>query len=1045
MATLFAEAGGNFSALTLVAVGASGPAPASTPAYDALNTTRTRAFTSTVTANVTGVVLLLRLNVVGASPANPTVTVVLQEQTEPGVWTNRATASATVADIAITRVVNDLGIGNGDCGHLSTHYFEFSSPCAIDTAADKWRLSVSSTGTGNNACYWWRDGTAGNYCYFVVTDSSASWSASDTLVQKQATTILIDESVTFTNWFAGNSSSIGWNTDAASSYTLSGSRIYAGYRSKIEIGSDADRIPYASQAAISLTQYYTPAYSYNGATANSLILYGEKPTAWLTNLAAGAASGQKVIVTTEDMSASWLPGDQLAIGGGTGTSGTTVEYGVIDTIVGTTVTLTTNLSSYHCISGKVANRTRGQRCGISYTAPFVEARYIPTLTLSGVYVGSSIQIGGDSRFMEPTVALPLLVEDCYFNNVAGLVNSDLLTSARTGSVYRRLYIAGDSWTDYKFNLNYSQNAPVVDNVFVDGHSGGFFPCILSGYGGSFSNIEVAVYGASGTMQTLTANGASNSYTNVGLYTGGTSYYTLGIYSFYDTFTNLSIQGPSAAALYLGTTIGCQIIDSRIGDIVGVSTPIMVQSSSLADLQFRNTYFDASFLAVSGYSGADSKSSIRFDTYHRTANDHRVFLVYGNLQSTGDGLTDTTVHTAGTGKFALRFQPTSATHNLELTFPTPCGNILGQTMTLAVWVKINSATYYAGTHQKPRLTVRYDNATDVYAEAVESTDWQLLSVTFTPATAYGQLTVTVSGRTDATGSDAYFYVDDFSVLFPPGYKLDLGGLDLWAEALPITPPIATVLSANDVWTAATAGMTGDGTIGKLLADRIDAAISSRAAAGGAMVLTPAYDAAKTAAQPGDAMTLTPEYDAAKTAAQAGDAMTLAATQGAITWGQQKISASKAGEGALHITNSGTGGYGAYVVGTTADVVGDITGNVSGSVGSVTDVSGITDAVWDEAIADHLTAGTTGLALHTAGSAAGTGTMTFTYTLTSSVDGTAIEGAIVEVYSDSTMSSLVATGLTNSAGQVVFYLDAGTYYLKRIKPGWSFTNPDQETVA
>lgn len=149
--------------------------------------------------------------------------------------------------------------------------------------------------------------------------------------------------------------------------------------------------------------------------------------------------------------------------------------------------------------------------------------------------------------------------------------------------------------------------------------------------------------------------------------------------------------------------------------------------------------------------------------------------------------------------------------------------------------------------------------------------------------------------------------------------------------------------------------------------------------------------------------------------------------------------------MHITNSGTGGYGAYVVGTTADVVGDITGNVSGSVGSVTDVSGITDAVWDEAIADHLTAGTTGLALHTAGSAAGTGTMTFTYTLTSSVDGTAIEGAIVEVYSDSTMSSLVATGLTNSAGQVVFYLDAGTYYLKRIKPGWSFTNPDQETVA
>jgi hypothetical protein len=142
-------------------------------------------------------------------------------------------------------------------------------------------------------------------------------------------------------------------------------------------------------------------------------------------------------------------------------------------------------------------------------------------------------------------------------------------------------------------------------------------------------------------------------------------------------------------------------------------------------------------------------------------------------------------------------------------------------------------------------VRYDNATDAYAEAVAGTGWQLLSVTFTPTTSYGQVTVTISGRTDATGSDAYFYADDMAVLLPAGYKLDLGGLDLWADALPITPPIATVLSANDVWTAATSTLTGAGTIGKFLLDALDAAVSSRAATGDAMTLTAAYDRAKTA--------------------------------------------------------------------------------------------------------------------------------------------------------------------------------------------------------
>lgn len=60
---------------------------------------------------------------------------------------------------------------------------------------------------------------------------------------------------------------------------------------------------------------------------------------------------------------------------------------------------------------------------------------------------------------------------------------------------------------------------------------------------------------------------------------------------------------------------------------------------------------------------------------------------------------------------------------------------------------------------------------------------------------------------------------------------------------------------------------------LIKSKTDNLPASPAATGDAMTLTGTYDAAKTAAQAGDAMTLTSAYDPAKTAAQAGDSMAL----------------------------------------------------------------------------------------------------------------------------------------------------------------------------
>jgi hypothetical protein len=79
-----------------------------------------------------------------------------------------------------------------------------------------------------------------------------------------------------------------------------------------------------------------------------------------------------------------------------------------------------------------------------------------------------------------------------------------------------------------------------------------------------------------------------------------------------------------------------------------------------------------------------------------------------------------------------------------------------------------------------------------------------------------------------------------------------------------------------------------------------------------------------------------------------------------------------------------------------------------------------------------------------SGAGEGSIEFEYTLTSSVDGAPIDDALVEVYTEEAMTNKTAQGRTDAFGVVVFHLDSGTYYLKRTKGGYTFTNPQAAVV-
>jgi hypothetical protein len=85
------------------------------------------------------------------------------------------------------------------------------------------------------------------------------------------------------------------------------------------------------------------------------------------------------------------------------------------------------------------------------------------------------------------------------------------------------------------------------------------------------------------------------------------------------------------------------------------------------------------------------------------------------------------------------------------------------------------------------------------------------------------------------------------------------------------------------------------------------------------------------------------------------------------------------------------------------------------------------------------------------AAAIGAIEFTYTLTSTIDGSPIEDALVWITTDLAGTITIwggntdAFGVARDAATNKPFLDAGTYYVWAKKTGWTFTLPDIEVVA
>jgi len=783
--------------------------------------------------------LILHLTPTNSSTKDVTVT--LQENT--GSWVDRATVTLTAAQITNS-------VSNNNQATWITP-FTFSVPYAVDTTASKWRFNITqSAGGSNNWNLRTSNGTAPSYIAWC--DNALSYTTNDVIIAKDK--ITIDQNCQFNGLLStgdstysvcaiactgstgdyNNNGMIVWDNTPAASYTMTinGTMLMSAHAG-FHVGDSANRIPTAQKAIVQVipatSGTNTNSGIWNGGFANhasyigrmNIQMYGEIPTTRSTTLSADAAASQPNIVTTD--STGWAIGDKLAIGkaGVVGGIPDTAPY-TINTIAGTNIGLTTNILTNARKSGGHVFRLNGYGVEFRNTHNATILNYFNggnNVVFSGVWldgIAFNTSNGTSQWYDDASNIGNITIEDCSVSN--GLMTGGSTLMQNINFANKPMSVQRCHWFKANtFGTLYGPTSTIktfTNNICISGSVTGFFKLqnmnITNNY--FYNNSGQFIGNSSGWFNSTVSNN----------YFWGTS---SGVMRNDGAMVNVIWSGNQHEQVLrsiwnFSTIINCPMINETYGIEAG-SFEIyhaFVGYSPYANFVIDNPNIGTSITPTLNDTDGVDGSQIRFQNYDQTANSDFTHMPYGKIYRTGTGLADTTVRTAG--GFAMRFEPTYSPNLMHWEQNVPTGNIQNKTMTVSLWVKLNNAAYYGGTHTKPTLTINYDNGTTVSSVALGNTNWQLLACTFTPTTTYGQIEMKVTGATDATGTNRYFYVDDVNVAYPAGVAIDLGNLDLWAEGLPVAPAIATMPSLGGVWDEPLSAHTIAGSAGKILKDGAD---------------------------------------------------------------------------------------------------------------------------------------------------------------------------------------------------------------------------------
>lgn len=805
--------------------------------YLSLSSSRQINVTFANAGNCQGLIIYLTT----AAHCNKDVTVKLQENT--GSWVDRASVTLTA-----NQITNSVA-SNAQATWVKA--FTFATPYAVDTTASKWRFNISQGSGTNNWSLRTSNGTAPSYITWC--DNAISYTTNDVIIAKD--TITIDQNCQFNGLLSTGDSTnsvcavactgstgdydsngmIVWDNTPAASYTMTinGYMLLAAHAG-LHVGDSANRIPTAQKAIVRIIPATSGTAINTGLNtcgtsshANyigrcNVQMYGEIPTTRVTTLAADANFNQKSIVTTD--STGWNPGDRVVVCKAQ-TAGSTAETApfTIDTISGTNITFLENILTAKRLTGGQVFRVNGYGVEFRNTHNAVIYNYFNggnNVVFSGVWLdGITFNTSnGTSQWYDDASNIGnITIEDCSVSN--GIVTGGVVLMAAINFANKPMSVQRCHW--FKANMFGTLYGPtttlktVKDCIFYGAVIGGWFrvqnALVEDNY---VYNGGPPLLGNNGLYNSTFRNnyffGAQYIFRNDGplvnvLFENNIWDYTNRSFYNFNVTTNVVFRNET-----FGVELSANYVFSNFQNYSPISAVLF---DNCVIKPVLNSPTENNGESVDG-------SKMRFQDYNQTANYDFTAMTYGTITRTGTSLADTTVRTAG--GFAMRFEPTYSPNLMHWEQNIPTGNIQNKTMTVSLWVKINNSAYWAGTHTKPTLTIDYDNGTLATATALTNTSWQQLAVTFTPATSYGQIEMKITGATDATDTNSYFYVDDVNIAYPAGHQVNLGNLDLWADGLPVAPAIATMPSLQGVWDEPLTAHTIAGSMGVLLSDAADSA-------------------------------------------------------------------------------------------------------------------------------------------------------------------------------------------------------------------------------
>lgn len=262
-------------------------------------------------------------------------------------------------------------------------------------------------------------------------------------------------------------------------------------------------------------------------------------------------------------------------------------------------------------------------------------------------------------------------------------------------------------------------------------------------------------------------------------------YAIGLFSSSgNTFNDCTVNAARRNAVYLATGSGNTFNNCKFGNIATNSVDITCLDNTLNETLFNACTFGSASL-ITNYLNQLDGSIAAFQDMDSNTNKHRWYTNKGSFHSSGSGLSDTTVRTAGS--LSLAIKPENNTTGAELVFKIPANptsqvNVFGYLYRNAAFSSgtLKVELFLPGT----LLTGTPDATVTLSTTTLAWLPWALNA--YYSGTVARYATVRIAAITNTAG--AYAFVDD---IYDAQTGNKVAGLDLWDEG-----QISPILVAAD---------------------------------------------------------------------------------------------------------------------------------------------------------------------------------------------------------------------------------------------------------